>query len=150
MESKMDLETIMNRILTLRQGRQCPLRSFLSQCWVACSVVGALGVAAFSPGARAATTQDDIQQLVKKGAPIIDVRTPGEFKGGHLKGAINLPVNEVAERISSVTTNKSAPILVHCQSGGRSATAKKKLEAIGYNHVFDLGSLKRAHELTGK
>jgi phage shock protein E len=131
-------------------NRQFAVRSFLSTAWVACSLMAVLGWAPFSSSATAATNQDEIQQLVEKGAPIVDVRTPGEFKGGHLKGAINLPVNEVAERISTMTTNKSAPVLVHCQSGGRSASAKKKLEAIGYTRVIDLGSFKRARELTGK
>ena len=134
-----------------RRIRPCAVKSLLTTARAGCRLAAVLGLAAFSSAsAPAATNQPGIRQLAQKGAPIIDVRTPGEFKKRHLEGAINLPVNEVADRISTVTTNKSAPILVHCQSGGRSATAKKKLDAIGYTNVIDLGSFKRARELTGK
>jgi phage shock protein E len=78
---------------------------------------------------------------------VLDVRTPEEFKSGHVQGAINVPVDELTTRISQVAPDKDTPIAVHCQSGGRSARAKKALDAQGYTHVQDLGSLAHARQV---
>jgi phage shock protein E len=53
----------------------------------------------------------------------------------------------VGEEIPAVVPDKSAPVFLHCQSGVRSATARRKLKAIGYTQVFNLGSLARARSL---
>lgn len=147
------IRTIMTTRTCLEASRRFGLRSIVSTARLGFALAILTGLSLFSFPANAAGNKPnkaDIKELVAKGAPIVDVRTPGEFKSGHLGGAINLPVNEVAHRISTVATNRSAALLVHCQSGVRSATAKKKLEAIGYTNVIDLGSIKRARELTGK
>ncbi len=78
---------------------------------------------------------------------VIDVRTPEEFASGHIQGAVNIPLAELERTIASVVPEKSTPLFVHCQSGGRSARAKATLSKLGYTHVTDLGSLAHALEV---
>ena len=77
-------------------------------------------------------------------AKVIDVRTPEEFAAGHINGAVNVPVNEIEQRIANVAPDKNAPLMVHCRSGQRSARAKTMLDRLGYANVTDLGSLAHA------
>jgi phage shock protein E len=82
---------------------------------------------------------------------VIDVRTPEEYEISHIAGTTNVPVDQVAQRIASVVPDKTAPIQVHCRSGGRSARAAKTLKDMGYTNVQDLGSLANAKQvLEGK
>jgi phage shock protein E len=69
----------------------------------------------------------------------IDVRTPEEYAAGHLQGAVNIPFNEIAERIDEVTTDKNAEIHVYCASGGRSGIAREDLLELGYKNVINDG-----------
>ncbi len=71
------------------------------------------------------------KELVSNGASIIDVRTPGEFAGGHIKGAINIPLQQLEKNISKI--NKSKPVITCCASGMRSGSAKSILKAKGYD-----------------
>ncbi|CAN5545060.1 hypothetical protein BH09MYX1_BH09MYX1_16300 [soil metagenome] len=82
------------------------------------------------------------KELVKAGAKLIDVRTRAEFAGGHIEGAVNLPVQELEERITEAGP-KDATYVVYCASGMRSARAKGILRASGRTNVHDLGSMGR-------
>lgn len=77
---------------------------------------------------------------------ILDVRTPEEYAGTHIPGSVNLPIDDLEQRIAAVAKDKSQPLVVHCQSGGRSARAKKKLETLGYTNVTDWGSFENARK----
>lgn len=67
---------------------------------------------------------------VEKGAVIIDVRTPNEFRQGHIQGSKNIPVNEIRSKIEMIKKwNK--PVITVCLSGGRSAAARSVLSAAG-------------------
>jgi len=70
---------------------------------------------------------------------LIDVRTPEEFNSGHIAGAINIPVQELSERLSEVPDDKE--IVVYCRSGNRSATASDILTNGGYEGVYDMGGI---------
>lgn len=71
-----------------------------------------------------------ILQAMEKGAVIIDVRSPNEFKGGHIQGSRNIPVNEIRSKVDMIRKwNK--PVITVCLSGGRSAAAKSVLESAG-------------------
>jgi rhodanese-related sulfurtransferase len=85
----------------------------------------------------------DIPALIKSGALVIDVRSAGEFSGGHISGAINIPHNVVSRDIAHYSKDKTKPIIVYCHSGMRSASAKKSLEQSGYTQVINGGSLKQ-------
>lgn len=77
------------------------------------------------------------RELVAAGATLLDVRTAPEFAGGHIEGALNIPVAELASRRGEVPRGR---VVVYCQSGGRSARAAGLLASAGYD-VFDLGAM---------
>jgi phage shock protein E len=84
---------------------------------------------------------------LKNGALVIDVRSAGEFKSGHLPKAINIPLNELEVAVSQMIKDKYQVLLLHCLSGTRSGIARKKLKEIGYSNVFNLGSYGRAENI---
>ena len=77
--------------------------------------------------------------LVEAGAPLIDVRSEGEFEDEHIEGAINIPLQEIGDRVDEVGTlvegDKMRPIVVHCRSGKRSGWAAMFLRVAGYTDV---------------
>jgi phage shock protein E len=77
-------------------------------------------------------------QLVNEGAVIVDVRSKGEFDGGHIRNSINIPVNELGGNLNKLK-DKNKPVIVCCASGMRSAAAKKMLQANGYTAVYNGG-----------
>jgi phage shock protein E len=79
----------------------------------------------------------DFALLKANGAIIIDVRSPGEFASGHIKGAVNIPLNNIAQAVSKY--KKDATIITCCASGMRSASAKSILTSKGYTSVFNGG-----------
>ncbi|PXW92966.1 NADPH-dependent 2,4-dienoyl-CoA reductase/sulfur reductase-like enzyme [Streptohalobacillus salinus] len=79
---------------------------------------------------------NDVRELVEQGATIIDGREPGEFKHGHIKTAINIPLSEFRQRLDEIPTDK--PIYVHCRSGQRSYNMVKALTNLGYDNVYNI------------
>lgn len=92
----------------------------------------------------------EAQQHLKNGALVIDVRSSAEFTSGHLKNAMNVPLDEVDTLIPRRIKDKNQVILLHCQSGMRSGAAKKKLKAIGYLNAHNLGSYSRAAQIVSQ
>jgi len=82
------------------------------------------------------------RQLVASGARLVDVRSPGEFAGGHLTGALNIPVGELGTRMGEVG-DKTKPVVLYCASGMRSASAAGMLRRAGFADVHDLGAMAR-------
>jgi phage shock protein E len=82
--------------------------------------------------------QVDYAELVKNGAIILDVRSKGEYSGGHIKGSMNIPVDTLAANLSKLK-NKSAPIITCCASGVRSGQALNILKANGFEKVYNGG-----------
>jgi phage shock protein E len=89
-------------------------------------------------------SSEDARKLLKEGAVVVDVRTPGEFSGAHLRKAINIPVDKIAEVLPKTFPDRNKTILLHCQSGMRSGNARRQLRALGYTNAFNLGSYARA------
>lgn len=79
----------------------------------------------------------NFKELVKNGAQIIDVRTPGEFKSGHILGAVNIPLQNISTQTSRI--KKDMPVITCCASGMRSASAKSILIANGFAEVHNGG-----------
>jgi phage shock protein E len=73
-------------------------------------------------------------------ALIVDVRTPGEFAGGHVPHAINVPVSSI-EDLEKKTTGKDQPLYLYCASGARSSSAAKYLKSRGYTQVVNMGGI---------
>lgn len=69
-------------------------------------------------------------ELLDRGAVIIDVRTPAEYKGGHVKGSINIPLDEVERNIERIQ-KMGKPVVVCCASGMRSGRAASILKQKG-------------------
>ncbi len=84
------------------------------------------------------------------GALVIDVRSAAEFQGGHLSKAINIPLGDIEVSLPNRAKNKQQVLLLHCQSGMRSALAVKKVKALGYANAFNLGSYARAASIVGR
>jgi len=72
----------------------------------------------------------DILELVGKGAVIVDVRTPGEFAGGHVKGSVNIPLDQLTQNLHKL--RKDQPVITCCKSGMRSGSAVEILKDHGY------------------
>jgi 3-mercaptopyruvate sulfurtransferase SseA len=70
---------------------------------------------------------------LKKGARVIDVRSQGEFQGGHLPDAVNVPLDRLRDDISQHAPDKEQPLL----------------RKMGYRNVFNLGSYGRAAKILG-
>lgn len=83
-------------------------------------------------------TMEQIEELEKQGAIIIDVRSPQEFEEGHLRNAICIPDYEIMQKIEEVVPDKEQTIIVYCSSGYRSKKIQKKLENRGYTKVYNL------------
>jgi phage shock protein E len=80
----------------------------------------------------------DLQELILNGATIIDVRTNGEFQGGHLRNSINIPLDKLNSSLGKL--NKNKPIITCCASGARSASAMNFLKSNGFSQVYNGGS----------
>lgn len=101
-------------------------------------VVASTALACSSPADAQHVSSAEAHTLVEHGATLLDVRTEGEWSSGHLPGAVLIPVAELEARMSEVP--RDHPVVVYCQSGGRSARAAALLAAAGYD-VHDLGGI---------
>lgn len=104
----------------------------------------AVGAVALAVGAGLWLFDNHIAQgkEIPADALVVDVRTPGEFAGGHYDGAVNIPMSQLRSRQSEFGP-KNRHIIVYCRSGSRSATAKRFLERAGFTRVEDGGGINR-------
>jgi rhodanese-related sulfurtransferase len=72
----------------------------------------------------------DYKALVAQGAIIVDVRTTGEYKSGHMKNALNIPVDLISSKAKELK-QKGKPVITCCASGMRSARAAAILKQNG-------------------
>jgi phage shock protein E len=70
---------------------------------------------------------------------LVDVRTAAEFADGHIKGARNVPVQDIERKLRELPQDK--PVILYCHSGSRSGMALQLLQAAGYTNVYNAGSL---------
>lgn len=80
----------------------------------------------------------DYNQLIKEGALILDVRTKGEYAGGHIKNAVNIPLDQLSSGLSKLK-DKNRTIICCCASGMRSGSATSMLKSRGYTNVYNGG-----------
>lgn len=76
------------------------------------------------------------EALIKRGARIVDVRTPEEFAAAHIPGAENVPVDAVLAQAQA--WDKGEAVLLYCATGERSAWAFQQLEQAGFEHLYNL------------
>ena len=70
---------------------------------------------------------------------LVDVRTPEEFASGHLPNAVNIPLQDLPNRLGEIAVDE--PVVLYCRSGNRSGQAAQLLTAAGYTQVLDLGGI---------
>jgi len=80
----------------------------------------------------------DLKVIIEQGAFLVDVREPGEFAGGTAKGAVNIPLGNVATELTKFKGKEN--IVVFCRSGNRSGQAKTILEQNGFKNVINGGT----------
>ncbi len=80
----------------------------------------------------------DLTSKINEGAFLVDVRTPGEFADGHVKGSVNIPLDNITKEIAKFKNKTS--VIVFCRSGNRSGMAKSLLEQQGINNVINGGT----------
>lgn len=90
----------------------------------------------------------DLREVAANGAIILDVRTKNEFQGGHIKGAVNIPLQVLQSNLSKLKKDK--PIITCCASGMRSASARGILKSNGYTEVYNGGGWNSLQHKLGK
>jgi rhodanese-related sulfurtransferase len=80
----------------------------------------------------------DLKSIIGEGAFLVDVRTPGEFSSGHVKGSVNIPLDSLTHQLAKFKHKKN--IIVFCRSGNRSSQAKLILEQNGFTNVVNGGT----------
>lgn len=81
---------------------------------------------------------EDLKDIIARGALIIDVRTPEEYKEGHINGSLNIPVEEISKAMTWLI--KDVPMVFVCASGSRSGYAVEVLKNNGFEKVYNGGS----------
>ncbi|MBL7956638.1 MAG: rhodanese-like domain-containing protein [Flavobacteriales bacterium] len=82
-------------------------------------------------------TKVDLSQKIKEGAQIIDVRSPEEYRSGHVKGSVNIPLDRIQDQLKKISKDK--PVITCCRSGARSGMAADVLKRHGYD-VYNGGA----------
>ena len=100
---------------------------------------------------RPTISNTELAAKIKDGhAPLVlDVRTPEEFKSGHIPGAVNIPVDELGSRLGELKVAKGEEVVVHCERGPRAAKAEALLQQSGYTDVVDLSGHMKAWRESG-
>jgi rhodanese-related sulfurtransferase len=111
------------------------------------------GLMLFWPGllqtGKLLSAQQATQRINHDNAEIIDVREAHEFAGGHLPGARNIPLKELAGRIAELAASKEKPLILVCSSGVRSGRACATLKKQGFTDVACLDGGVPAWERAG-
>lgn len=90
-------------------------------------------------------SNEKLTTLIQEGAFLVDVRSPGEFNQGHVKGSVNIPLDNISQQIKKFD-NKNH-IIVFCRSGNRSGQAKQILEQQGFKNVTNGGTWEDVQQL---
>ena len=89
--------------------------------------------------------QPDIHKGLKEyaqteNAVLLDVRTPQEYREGHIPGSKNVPLQTI-DNVTSIAENKDTALFVYCYSGARSRQATAMLQQMGYTNVQNIGGI---------
>ena len=88
-------------------------------------------------------TQEEAKEMMDTQEVIIlDVQEQDEYDGGHIPGAVLLPVGTIDETTAAeVIPEKDSTVLVYCRSGNRSKTASSTLAKLGYTNIYEFGGI---------
>ena len=90
--------------------------------------------------------ETNLEKVIECGALIVDVRTSEEFNQGHIKGSLNIPLDEIGQAMEWL--QKDVPTIVCCASGSRSGAAKQIMEANGFTKVYNGGAWDNLGKMT--
>ena len=124
----------------LPQPNGMSVEFLIDNIWLVLAALLSGGALLFPSLTRAKGTLSTLQatQLLNQGkVTIVDVRTPEEFRGGHLRQSKNIPLDQLGARIAEL--DKAAPVLVVCATGTRAARAAAQLRRAGIGEVYVLG-----------
>jgi phage shock protein E len=93
----------------------------------------------------AQTDNKQLSEAIKSGAFLVDVRTPGEYASGTVKGAVNIPLDRLQSQLATFNNKKN--IIVFCRSGNRSSQAKNILEQAGFKNVINGGTWENVNQI---
>ncbi|WP_216077738.1 rhodanese-like domain-containing protein [Isoptericola sediminis] len=115
----------------------------MSMLGIGLALTGTVALAACAPSGDGDTTTLDA------GTTVIDVRTPAEFAGGHLEGALNIDVQspDATQQLAELDPNGS--YVLYCRSGNRAGAALDFLKAQGFEDVVNAGGVQEAADETG-
>lgn len=83
-------------------------------------------------------TKEELNSYIKQGTIVIDVRSPQEYREGHVDGAISIPDYQIKREIRKHVPNKYQLIVVYCSTGHRSQRVQQILENMGYTNVYNV------------
>lgn len=94
------------------------------------------------PGYRQISQEQAKEMMDTQEVLILDVREQDEYDGGHIPGAVLLPVGTITEESAAgVIPEKDTTVLVYCRSSNRSKTASKALAELGYTNIYEFGGI---------
>ncbi|MBK8164992.1 MAG: rhodanese-like domain-containing protein [bacterium] len=110
-----------------------------SYAFTAGPVTGTFEVIEYQAAAYRELRADEAAKIIANLEPLVlDVRTPGEFAGGHLEGALLVPIQQMQARLGELAAHRDGPVFIYCQTGNRSTVAAKLLIDAGFTNVMNL------------
>jgi rhodanese-related sulfurtransferase len=126
--------------------------NFLIENWMLVAVAAASALALFLPtitkGAAGGVEPTEAVLLInREKAVLIDVCEPAEYAQGHAMGSKNIPLGQLDSQLPLLVKNKSLPVILVCQVGGRASRAAAQAKKLGYDRAQALsGGLKAWRE----
>ena len=113
-----------------------PSNRWIRVCFVIMVALFAAGCSQSPAGASVDVSVDEALRLWQaKEAILIDVRTPAEYRDGHIPGVVNIPLAEIEKRLGEIPKDKKVVLI--CRTGNRSAQGTKFLRSKGFDNVFN-------------
>ena len=113
-----------------------PSKRWIRVCFVIMVALFAAGCSQSPAGASVDVSVDEALRLWQaKEAILIDVRTPAEYREGHIPGVVNIPLAEIEKRLGEIPKDKKVVLI--CRTGNRSAQGTKFLRGKGFENVFN-------------
>lgn len=107
--------------------------------------LGTLGALLYSEisrhlnGIKSVGPTEAIRLSNRENAVFLDVRDDGEYKGGHIPEAINIPLKQLPDRVAELNRFKTGPVIAYCRSGTRTSVVSGILKKHGFENVYNLG-----------
>ena len=121
---------------------------FILDNWMLFAIAASSGFFLLLPVVQGATATgispaEAVQCMNREKGVVVDVCGADEFAQSHIKGAVNVPLDELEARLDKTVKNKSTPVIMVCAAGARSARAQAIAKKLGYEKVHSLhGGLK--------